>query len=406
MSRALQSRRYGIREGKPVATKRRLFVHIGLPKTGSTTIQVLAYALRGELASKGIGIARTGCRAGRCCHNALVRQLSRRSLANPRRDLWQALAGELDASSSPSLLVSAELFTAGGVFTPTPGRDSAARLAGLAADLDLDVRLIAYVRPLWQYAESLYSQLVKRGFLAERFETWLGGALRSGVLDYGRALGPWREAFGERLSVHAVDLSGSGGALVAHFFAWLGVPGSNAAEWRHAHENRRPGAKELEALRRAGAALMEKGYGLGLRKRLLGRLVGLAPLLEGDVPFAPLSATQAQELTGQFAQVNSDLATVYGVDAGDVLFREIGPREPCSAGWNDFRSAERRRVNRYVLAQTGANLERARDRSRSLPQSFWTAAAVGALRVAATRMSLYRPRWWHRAKSRRPHPMH
>lgn len=402
MGRALQSRRYGIREGQPVATKRRLFVHIGLPKTGSTTIQVLAYALRAELASEGIGIPRTGRRAGRCCHNLLVRQLSGELLGDSGRDLWRELAAELAAAASPSLLISAELFTAGGVFTTTPGRESAARLAQLAADLDLDVRLIAYVRPQWQYAESLYSQLVKRGFQVGRFETWLGGALRREVLDYGRALGPWREAFGDRLSVHAADLSESGGKLAAHFFGLLGVTGIDGAQWRAVHANRRPGAKELEVLRRAGAALIEKGYGLRLRKRLLARLVGLAPLLEDDAPFAPLGAAQARELSGRFAQVNSDLATVYGVHAGDVLFREVGPREPGSAQWNDLPSAERRRVSRYVLAQTGADLERARGRSRSPSRWFYAAAALGALRVAATRTALYRARW-RRARSRRAH---
>ena len=376
-----------------MATKRRLFVHIGLPKTGSTTIQVLAYRMREALECAGIGIPRTGRIAGRCCHNLLVRHLSGELLRNPGRDLWRALAAELDASPSAALLISAELFTSGGVLTETPGRDGAARLSELAADLDLDVRLVAYVRPQWQYAESLYSQLVRKGYLAERFEAWLGRSLRAGMLDYGRTLGPWREAFGERLSVHAVDLSESEGELAAHFFGLLGVPGSDGPQWRDVRENRRPGAKELEVLRRAGAALMDKGYGFRLRKRLLGRLDRVVPLLEGDAPFAPLSAARALELSEGFARVNFELATAYGIDAGGPLLREPVPRapRPGSAQWDDFRAAERQRVRRYVLAQTGADLDRAPDGAAS-PARPLSAAAVGALRVARTRAGLYRAR--------------
>ena len=376
-----------------MTTKRRLFVHIGLPKTGSTTLQVLAYRMSGALARVGIGIPQTGCIARRCCHNLLVRQLSGELLKKAGRDLWAELTAELGASPAPALLLSAELFTAGGIFTATTGRGAGARLAKLAMDLDFDVRLIAYVRPQWQYAESLYSQLVRKGYRAERFDSWLGGALRQGVLDYGRVLTPWREAFGERLSVHAVDLSGSGGALAAHFFAWLGVPGSDGAQWRGVRENPRPGAKELEVLRRTGAALKEKGYGLRLRKRLLARLGGLAPLLDGDAPFAPLSAAQAHELCERFARANAELATVHGMDVGAVLSREPAPRDPDprNAEWGDFRAAERRRVRRHVLAHTGVDLDRGADRPRAPAQRIW-AAAFGALRVARTRAGLYRAR--------------
>ena len=213
------------------------------------------------------------------------------------------------------------------------------------------------------------------------------------MLDYGRTLGPWREAFGERLSVHAVDLSESEGELAAHFFGLLGVPGSDGPQWRDVRENRRPGAKELEVLRRTGAALMDKGYGFRLRKRLLGRLDRVVPLLEGDAPFAPLSAARALELSEGFARVNFELATAYGIDAGGPLLREPVPRapRPGSAQWDDFRAAERQRVRRYVLAQTGADLDRAPDGAAS-PARPLSAAAVGALRVARTRAGLYRAR--------------
>ena len=393
---ALELRRCGVREGEPVTSKRRLFVHIGLPKTGSTTIQVLAYAMRDALARAGIGVPRTGrmARRCRCCHNPLVRQLSGELLGDPGRDLWRALAAELDACPSPTLLISAELFTGGGIFTATPGRDGAARLAGLAADLDLDVRLVAYLRPQWQYAESAYSQLVKMGKLAERFEPWLCGVLRSGRLDYGRALAPWREVFGDRLSVHAVDPSGPQDAVAAHFFGLLGAPGFDAARWRDVRENRRPGAKELEVLRRTGAALIEKGYGFRLRKRLLRRLDGLAPLLEADVPFGPLGAAEALALTERFARANSDLATVYGIEPGSLRFREaaLRSRRPGAAEWEGPARAERRRVRRYVLAQTGVDLDRGPDRAASPARAPYAAATAGALRVARARAGLYRAR--------------
>ena len=55
---------------------RELLVHIGLPKTGTTSIQRLLFALRPRLAKAGILIPSAGRPPRLCCHNNVAHSLS------------------------------------------------------------------------------------------------------------------------------------------------------------------------------------------------------------------------------------------------------------------------------------------------------------------------------------------
>ena len=90
---------------------RKLIVHIGLVKTGSTSIQRMLYALRSALERLGIQIPSAECPPRLCCHNDIGHSLSRGANYRPNLGGWAEFREEIANCTLPTTLVSAEAFT-------------------------------------------------------------------------------------------------------------------------------------------------------------------------------------------------------------------------------------------------------------------------------------------------------
>ena len=311
--------------GRPSA-RRRLVVHIGLPKCGSTSIQ----RCLPELAASGLYVPRTCFSRLWGNHNNLVRCLSGESYSGrPWRQpeaVWQSLRDEIRSCPSPTVLLSAELFTAAGFLTGTPGEEVAARIAGLASACRLEVRLLAYVRPQFQLLEALYAQMAAKGRTHATFETFSEAVLADGLLDFNRLFAPWRERFDGRLAVWPLEATAAAGGLVPHFRAQIGASGIPADG--QVPRNVRIGAKELEVRRLANAGLVASGISFPRRHRLLGgRFDGLPKCFDGDAPFAPMTPGVAAAVAARFAASNARFAREVGWGVRCSLIRE---RTPCA----------------------------------------------------------------------------
>ena len=230
------------------------------------------------------------------------------------------------------------------------------------------------------------------------FEAYVDNILSGPHLDFNAILGPWRDAFGDRVAVYPLEGSQLPQGLLAHFLGVLGIDthGTLLDEWLP-RENVRCGAKELEVRRLVNIGMS----GLGFREKRIrsGRLKFLPALLGTDAPFVGLSDTRIKEIAGFYANSNARFAHEFGIEDAGSLFRDpLEPRldldNPTLAEWCDLDPRERRNVCNYVRGVAGIDLEKVDGRSSTssaqpdlLPpmsslKKWWLRPSVARLRVA------------------------
>ena len=339
---------------------RRLVVHVGTRKTGSTSIQDALARLAPALRERGIHVPSAGrSHAASARHANLLGSLTGFRY-NAARGGWRELAEEIRASDAHSFVISDE------ALARTRAKHVAAAIAAirrLAADCALRVDVIGYVRPQYQYLESFYAQDVKCGWVQRPFDMYTADAFAMRRvaghpwLNYRRVFAPWRAAFGERVAVTPFERSRLAGGLLGHFLGLFGA-GELAARAGDVPANVRCGAKELEVRRLTALALRRTGTDHPHLIRVLEALDGLSPLLVPDAPFAGLSDDRARGLMDRFAAVNAAFARDYRISANGVLFRDPpvdGLARPNRARWSDLSAVEQEAVREFVTRTVGVD---------------------------------------------------
>ena len=336
--------------------RRLLFVHIGPPKTASTTIQRMLRDLAPELLRAGILVPRAGREGVAGNFNHLV---SSRLPSHPyhtawANDPWTALAEEIRGSSARRCVISAEDFSRYGAAMDWP-----TRIAALAEAVDAQVRVIAYVRPQYQMLETIYARRTKWGDRPVPFDVLKAELLASGEVDWCTLFEPWRKAFGaSSLVVTPLERGRLGADIRSHFLRQLGERDPPTTYAGQEYANVRPGAKALAVAQMAGMAL--KAAGRNPREvRLFSYGRRLAAVFRHDAPFALMTAEEIGEVTERFAASNARFAREYGIDDDGVLFREATldrHRRPNVASWNDLGPGERRRARLLALATLGVDI--------------------------------------------------
>ena len=358
-----------------VPSRRRLLVHVGTPKTGSTTIQRTLAALEEELRRRGVHVPHAGRRGNTAFHHALHRPAATRASG-----AWQQLIAEVHRSDARQFVVSDEGLSR----NPCPVAARAAARVAVACDLDLDV--VGYVRPQSQYFESRYAQMVKNGYETRPFDLFASESLAPRStwrrrLDYRQLFAPWREVFGDRVAVFPLEPSRLPDGLVVHFLGQLGA--ADLARAKVPHANVRPGAKEVEVRRLTAEALSRRGF--NRRESVMKRLTSLPQLLQPDAPFAGLGRAQAQRLMELFDASNVAFAREYGIDCGGQLFRDPtvdSCARPNVAQWHDLDLDQQRAVRDYVLCTAGVDPTPRRDGRGWIPQGALPATLERLARAA------------------------
>jgi hypothetical protein len=237
-------------EGTPAPTRTQVFVHIGLPKTGTSLLQS-AFA-RSEEALRRQGLALLPCEET----TAFQVMLDLRDELRPELDPPESygavdrLVQQVTEEHLPRVLVSQELLS-------LATAEQAGRL--VAALGDAEVHLVLTVRDLARQLPSLWQQQVKArgvtsfdGFL-DRVMDDGSGAVRG--YDVLAVLEQWRTHVPpERTHVVTVPRPGSAGGLPARFCRVLGVDPATV-DISGGHPNRSLGLTQAELLRRVNVAL-------------------------------------------------------------------------------------------------------------------------------------------------------
>ncbi len=370
---------------------KRLLVHVGMPKTGSTSIQMLLAKWPAFLERSGVHVPAAGLLWLRG-HSKLLEKHRydpevRDPWAHRRLDsrAWGDLRDELTRVAAGRFVISSEFLGDG----RPQSLEWAEAFAALGRDAGVDVEVFAYVRPQYQWLEARYAERVRNGWETRPFRACLqdclasrritGDALASpyASLDYNGVFNPWREVFGGELNVYTLDEARHAGGLVRHFLHVVGASDlANVVSVPHV--NQRPGAKLVEISRLTSAALDAADLDVPTKSLLLDSVLAELPtLLEDDVPFRPLSDAQIHAVIERYADSNAKFADEYGLDAAfHPESAKTGSPRPARVEWQDIDRAERDRVRRHVLDRAGVDLDTGLRRPRL--EARWGRPSVGS----------------------------
>lgn len=156
--------------------KRRLVVHLGFPKTGTTTIQRMLAKNTNALAP-GLVVSAKDDLTYRLRKYALRYRRTGFAYWKWRRDsALRTMVQRIDAMAFETLLISDENMTgmeSGKLFMPDGGKDYAGWLARLDdAFSRYDVTYVLYTRAVEPWQVSSYNQAFKMRRVTERFDQW------------------------------------------------------------------------------------------------------------------------------------------------------------------------------------------------------------------------------------------
>ena len=162
-------------------------LHIGLPKSGSTSIQSMIFANRTRLAKHGIYVPETSTNGyRRADHHMLAWEIIGKSAPDDVAGHREALKSELARRRNPEhILITSEYFQ--------DKLRSAPYLEGLRDDfaaMGYRLRMLAYVRPQPEYINSNYAQNVKLLFNNMPANEYVQRSLHLGRYDYKKHLLP------------------------------------------------------------------------------------------------------------------------------------------------------------------------------------------------------------------------
>ena len=253
------------------ATPRRTcYLHIGLPKTGTTCLQASLAGNREWLAERGLSYPRTGCGApDPIGHHALASALGFASTIQGDQDnVLPALQAEL-RSVEGDCLISSEEFSK---LLPAADGNSLRRLLR-----GFRVKVVAYLRRQDEWAASLYGQVLAARFLKDanlpRFLPFLRRPFMRQSLDFLRPLEFWGSVFGaNNVLVRGYGAETlRGGDIITDFFSLLDLS-ENGQFVRAKRVNHSLPVQTVEALRLASSLPIRRELRRQLREAITSRM--------------------------------------------------------------------------------------------------------------------------------------
>jgi capsular polysaccharide export protein len=195
---------------------KRLILHVGQSKTGTSTIQDFLAHNRRQLAREARILYPQAGRQGAAHHRIAALFLPAGNAAWIRREdgtsLQAGLEEEVAGVSADTVVISSEaLFNARSI------EDVQAFFAGYA------VEILVILRRQDRWLDSLYQHQLKVGETDLEPQAWL--AARVSTLDYAARVGRWADVFGDAsLRIGVFEPANLAAGLMAFFFRTAGLP--------------------------------------------------------------------------------------------------------------------------------------------------------------------------------------
>ena len=273
---------------------RRCFVHVGLPKTGTTYLQSILWGSRDELVRQGVSLVPHEDGSPRSVRLMLAVRGRLREGTDPLngREVLDDFSAQLEMTTTPHVLISQEQLSAATA-------KQAERMFGFLADFE--IHLVVTTRSLARQVPSGWQERIKTRsvWTFGEFATAVAGRDQK-VADFWRhhdlldVLRRWGATLPpERVHVVTVLPPGSSpDVLLDRFCGVLGVDPEQFAREKP-HENRSLGLVQAELLRRVNVALGDrlpnprKGYSRAAKSWLAPQVLnpqgGVRPAMPRDL---------------------------------------------------------------------------------------------------------------------------
>jgi hypothetical protein len=289
---------------------KRLILHVGQSKTGTSTIQdFLAHNRRRLWREAGVLYPQAG-RQGAAHHRIAALFLPAGNAGWIRREdaesLRTALDEEVAQASTGTVVVSSEaLFNARSI---TDVRDF---LSGFT------VEILVIVRRQDRWLDSLYQHQLKVGETELEPQAWL--AARQSTLDYAARVGRWADVFGDaQVRIGVFEPANLAAGLMAFFFRTAGLPVPPDLDEPPAR-NERLSRHALAYLRAARPNLAGPE-----RQRLRRALEQWSQAHPDPAPWRYFfSPTERADILGRCAEANAAVAQRFLPGSDGVLFRDM-----------------------------------------------------------------------------------
>ena len=253
---------------------KRCILHIGPPKTGSTSLQHFLATNRETLAAHGIDYPAIG---GGLHHGDLFRPLFVASTGETKGDLRtalpafeQAIEAIVAAAGGDVLILSAE-----GLMRLSERDRLHEVFVSLFSRHGYSLESVAFIRPQFSYFNSKYAQGAKLFRIRERFSRYLEAQIREDGANYLGLFRPWYETPGLSLAPVPFTREEMPHGLAHRFFAACGLLDrlDGVLDWQTVSGlNVSPGPKTVEVLRRLAARRLKhrlKGNPVAIRTFIL-----------------------------------------------------------------------------------------------------------------------------------------
>lgn len=186
-------------------------IHIGMPKTGTKSIQFALAQRRSKLAKAGWRYPLSGTTFNRGGHHALAWYLSGEKFDEPSLSRFTSIAFESEISDNLDIIVSSEVF-----FYFGQREDLIRSLLSLFAGREVFV--VVYLREQADFLNSMYVETLKDLYFGGSIGFFAEHRLQVDCDNYHELLRKWRELLNDRLIVRPF-----GGNSVQDFSGLLGI---------------------------------------------------------------------------------------------------------------------------------------------------------------------------------------
>ncbi|HSV43729.1 MAG TPA: hypothetical protein VLJ10_04160, partial [Candidatus Bathyarchaeia archaeon] len=194
-----------------------VYLHIGLPKTGTTAIQYFFCVNEEAFLRQGVLYPKAG-RPGRFYgHHHLVWEINHDKRLEPsERGHWNALYQEIGLKRPQTVVISSEAFVED--FRLKEIEEVHRRLSGFT------VRVIIYLRRQDEWIESIYKQVVAADGDRRCIQELIDPILETRGADYYALVKCWEKFFGEgNITVRFYDRQKIGDGLIDDFLKALNI---------------------------------------------------------------------------------------------------------------------------------------------------------------------------------------